>query len=204
MNRTSKYKLLYIIVLIGLGALAIWVTLESKKNLIVIFGIVIIFLIPGRICGVYWRDFFKGRNLMIHGRFLDAEPYFKTFLSKVRERPWLKNLIIISWGMYTRDIEVMTLNNLGTIYIEQGRFIKAKEYLNQAIAIDSEGPLPYFNLALIAAAENQNDLAIEFFRKSKEKGFTGSSFDQLIRQTGELLARIEGRINTEAGTGDDD
>ncbi len=203
MSRTSKYKLLYVLALIALSGLAVWAILASGKSPVVIAGVVLVLIVPGRICGVYWREFFKGRNLMTHGRFLEAEPYFERFLAKLRDRPWLKRLIIFSWGMYTRDIEVMTLNNLGVISIEQGKFEDARELLDRAVSLDPQAPLPYFNLALIAAADNREDLAKELLGKAEERGFTGSSVDQLIRQAGELLARIEGRLDKEHVTGGD-
>ena len=136
---------------------------------------------------------------MTQGHFAEAEPLFEAFLAKVKKKPWIKKLIVFSWGMYTRDIEVMTLNNLGAIKIEQGNFLEGKEFLDRSIAMDAQAPLPYFNLALIAAADGKKDLAEELLQKSQERGFTGSSVDQLIREAGELLARIEGKMNTEQG-----
>lgn len=134
---------------------------------------------------------------MTQDRFAEAELFFDAFLVKVYKKPWIKKLIVFSWGMYTRDIEVMTLNNLGVIKIGQGNFLEGKRFLDRSIAMDSQDPLPYFNLALIAAAEGKEGLCQELFQQSRERGFTGSTVDELIRQAVELLARIEGATNTE-------
>ena len=162
--------------------------------LVLLLLVVLVLLLPARVCGHYWRDFFKGRNLMTHGMADEAEPFFKAFLEKLKQKPWLKRLILLSWGIYTRDIEVMTLNNLGAIQIERGEWLKGKDFLDRAIAMDPHAPLPYYNLALIAVAEGKKDSALELYRMAKERGFTGSSIDDLIRQGSELLARIEGPI----------
>jgi len=196
MNRTSQFKILYVLALSTLGGLSIWGILASDNRAVAVVITVLVLLIPGRVCGHYWRDFFKGRNLMTQGRFEEAEPCFVAFLAKVRDKPWIKKLIIFSWGMYTRDIEVMALNNLGAIQIELGKFQEGRGFLDRALSMDPEAPLPYYNLALIASADGERDLALELFRKCQERGFTGSSVDHLIRQGGELFARIEGRTNT--------
>jgi tetratricopeptide (TPR) repeat protein len=197
MNRTTKLKIIYIVVLMVLGGVSFWAIYATARNPLVIVGIVLVLMIPGRICGHYWREFFKGRNLMTQGRFTEAEPLFAAFLAKVQKKPWLKKLINFSWGMYTRDIEVMTLNNLGAMNIELGKFHEGKEFLYRAISIDVLAPLPYFNLALIAPSEGNKDLAEDLLHKCQERGYTGSTVDQLIRQAGELLARVEGRVKSE-------
>jgi tetratricopeptide (TPR) repeat protein len=201
MNRTTKLKILYIVAQVAIVGVSLWTIWASEKHPLVIAGVVVALLIPGRICGHYWRDFFRGRNLMTHERFAEAEPLFVAFLAKVDEKPWLKKLINLSWGMYTRDVEVMTLNNLGAIKIGQGHFQEAKEFLDRAIAMDGLAPLPYYNLALIAAVDGKKDLAEELFRHSRERGFTGSSVDELIRQASELLARVEGHVKADQNSG---
>lgn len=192
MNRTTLYKLLYLLFLLLLGGGAVWLYLASGNNNIVLIVLAIVFLLPGRINGYFWRTFFTGRHLMTLQQYREAIPHFEQFLSLVREKPWLKKLIIFSWGMYTRDIEVMTLNNLGAANIELAHWEQAKSYLKEATDLDPKSPLPYFNLALIAEMEGNREESIALFQESKKMGYAGNFTDHLIHKAAELLARIEG------------
>ncbi len=129
---------------------------------------------------------------MTNGRSDEAEKAFHKFLADIQERPWIKKLIFLSWGMFTPDIEAMTWNNLGVISMEQGRLEEAKEALEKVVLMDPECPLPYNNLAIIAAAKGDETEAKALFEKSQKLGYTRSSFDQMIHHSGELLARVEG------------
>lgn len=191
-SRTAGSKAIYLCLLVILSGLVVGAFLVSEMNPLVLLASSIVFFIPGRICGIVWREFFSGRKLLTLGRPLDAEKHFERFLMDVRSNPWKKKMIALSWGIYTSDIEVMTLNNLGVICLETGRFAEATAYFEQAIALDPEAPLPYYNLALIAVANNDVDLAEKHLKRSLELGFHGSSRDDLIRKAGELLAHFEG------------
>jgi len=194
MNRTTQYKIMLPIVILVMVCITVLIYLNSGQNHYLLLILVIVFVIPGRVCGVFWRDFFKGRNLMTQKRYNEAIPYFESFLIKVKEKPWIKNLMIFSWGIYTRDIEAMTLNNLGGIYIEQSEILKAEEYFKQAISIDNLYPLPYYGLAIIADIKGNRDKAITLLKESEGKGLSNNSLDQAFRKSGEILAKIEGRV----------
>lgn len=81
-------------------------------NLLIFIPIIpIVFLIPGRIQGYYYKDFFKGRRLLVAKDFKASIEYNNKFLSDIRLHTWRKKLIWLSWGMYSKDIEAMALNN---------------------------------------------------------------------------------------------
>ena len=113
MNRTTRYKTLYLmaVLVLAAGVVAIMSTTGAYALTLVFASVVL--LVPGRIQGYFWRDFFRGRRLLGRGNAQDAIPYFMGFLDELVARPWLKRLIWLSWGMHTRDIEVMTRINLG-------------------------------------------------------------------------------------------
>ena len=90
MNRTLGYKLLYIasvILLIGIAGCSILYFNLSTGGILLL---ALLFLIPGRIAGFFWRDFYRGRKLASMGAWEDAIVYFERFLAEVRRQPWLK------------------------------------------------------------------------------------------------------------------
>jgi tetratricopeptide (TPR) repeat protein len=152
----------------------------------------LLLLVPGRVQGVFWREFFRGRRLLADNDPQGAIAHFERFLSEVRDRPWLKRLIWLSWGTYTRDIEVMTLTNLGAAYLALGDFGAARRSFDQGRELDFLSPLPYFNLALLEQVQGNPEQSTRLFERARDLGFTGATSDQLFRHAGELLARIEG------------
>ncbi len=76
MNRTTHYKIMLAIVIIAMVCITVLIYLKSGQNHYVLIIFAILFLIPGRVHGIVWRDFFKGRNLMTQKRYTEAIPYF--------------------------------------------------------------------------------------------------------------------------------
>ena len=193
MNRTIVFKLLYaVVILVGVG---IVVTARRLLGLPTVWLIVVALLlfVPGRVQGYYWRDFFRGRRLLANGRADESIPYFQSFLQTLRDHPRLKRLIWLSWGMYSRDIEVMTLNNVGAARLCLGNLDAAEADLHAAIALDPAAPLPYVNMGRLRQARVQEAEANVLFVKARALGYKGSVVDKLIHVGGTTLARVEGR-----------
>ncbi len=60
---------------------------------------------------------------------------------------------------------IMALNNLGSLYHNQGRYEDALPYFQAAAAIDPNSPEVLFNLGLVYIALNQIDKGIEYLAK---------------------------------------
>lgn len=197
MSRTAFYKLAYAGTVLGVVALAGSVVANfggaGRTPVWAVALMVVLLLLPGRVQGALWRDFFRGRRLLAHREHAASIPYFERFLARVRARPALKRAIWLSWGMYSRDIEAMTENNLGVAKLELGRWDEAEEHLKRAIAIDRAAPLPHYNLAMIFAARGMGPEAAQHLARAGELGYRDTTSDRLTRAAGELLARIEGR-----------
>ena len=195
MNRTIKSKIKYILALIVLMIIGILTILKLYSLGLILFIplIPIVFFIPGRIQGHYYRDMFKARRLLGEKKFKESIEYNNKFLSDTRSHSWKKKLIWLSWGMYTKDIEAMTLNNIGTAYLHLGDYDTAKGYFKDSITLDSFYPIPYYNLGVIAIIKNDKETAENFYKKSVELGFNQTSFDKVIQIGQQILANIEGR-----------
>ena len=193
MNRSLRYKILfivYVVVLLGIAGLCI---LYFKLSTGGILLLALLFLIPGRIAGFFWRDFYRGRKLASMGAWEDAIGYFERFLADVKSRPWLKHMIWFAWGTYTRDIEVMTQNNLGAMQLNLGRLDEAEPHFRAAGELDPEAPLPRYNLAMLEQMRGNTEQAKSLLNEVQRLGYSNTGYDKLIQAAGEALAKIEGR-----------
>jgi tetratricopeptide (TPR) repeat protein len=193
MSRTATRKVLYLAILVGVAGIALVLLNAFHYSLVAVLAVALVLLVPGRIQGHYWRQFFQARDLVAQRRYREAEPLFDQFLALVRREPWLKRLIWMNYGVYTRDVEAMTLNNLGVCALEEGRFEAAETHLNKATALDLQNPLPYYNLAIVQQALGRVEAAQRDWSRSQELGYRRTPFDMVIHRAGELLARVEGR-----------
>ena len=179
------------LLVLGVGVGTILISTGARPVTLVLVAMIL--LVPGRIQGYYWRDFFRGRRLLGQGEAKEAISYFARFLDQLAARPWLKKLIWLSWGMYTRDIEAMTRTNLGVAHMYLGDVRTAEQHLRAAMQLDVESPLPWYNLGIINTVRGDGDTAAEAFKRARRFGYSGNVSDQIVRTIGEALARFEGR-----------
>ena len=192
MNRTRKYKILYIFAIALLMGFLIFCIFYFRLSMPAIFLLAIVFFIPGRMQGYFWRDFYRGRKLVGRGEWENSLRCFGRFLADLKKRPWLIRLNWLNWGMYTRDIEAMTYNNMGLAHLGLGRLSEAEQHFIRAIEIDSEYPLPYYNRALLEQIKGDTEEAASLLKKSQTLGYSRTTYDKLIQTASSILAHIEG------------
>lgn len=66
---------------------------------------------------------------------------------------------------------VMAINNLGLVQLEMGEVHEAERSFVRAIAVDSDYPESYFNLAILKANQGLKEISLEWLRQSLQKGF---------------------------------
>ncbi len=196
MTRPTRLKILYGVAVILLIAVALAILKATNFSPTTVVLLALFFLIPGRINGHFWRDFYTGRRMMDSGWNGDALKEFEKFLTNVRENPALKHLIWFVWGFYTRDVEAMTLSNIGAVLIREGDLDQAEDRLVQAIQIDDKYPIPYYNMALIGELRGDRESAAESFGTAQSLGYQQSSIDEIANKAASILASIEGRKKT--------
>lgn len=175
-----------------LGGTALFCILYFRFSPPAVLLFVILLLIPGRLSGFFWRDFYRGRKLLSMREWEKSLGYFERFLADLKKRPWLKHLIWLNWGIYTRSVEVMTHNNMGVAQLNLGKLAEAEQHFCLAGEIDNEAPLPCYNLALLAQIKGDTEKAGSLLKKSQELGYTGTTYDRLIQAAGAALAQVEG------------
>ncbi len=190
MTRVTYYKLGYLTALILLGgAVAVLVRLLGGGSLLII---AVLLLVPGRVQGICFRDFFTGRRLLDSGEPSAALHHFEDFLQLTRREPWRKKLLWLTWSVYTPDLEAMTLNNIGVSQMTMGNADEAKAAFDDALSLDPKYPLPYFNLAVLATMKADQASAEEALKKANMLGYKNGTIDAAIRRAQSLLARVEG------------
>lgn len=190
LNRTIRNRILYVLGLAAVVALVAGVGLLTvqrfpQSQIYVIAVTVIVLLIPGRMQQYYWKDYFQGQKLQLKGQHGDALLRFERFLAAVREQPALRHLIWFSQWFYSRNVEVLALNNMGVsaMWLQEGE--KAETWLNSATVLDPESPLPYFNLAVLYYARGDDALGAKNLTKAETLGYKRASVRGLAKLTRE-------------------
>jgi tetratricopeptide (TPR) repeat protein len=193
MTRPTRLKILYGVAVVLMIAIALAILKAVNFSPTAVILLALLFLIPGRINGHYWRDFYTGRRMMESGWNADAIKEFEKFLNRLRENPTLKHLIWFVWGFYTRDVEAMTQNNIGAVLIREGSLDQAEERLAQAIKIDDQYPIPYYNMALIGEMRGDREAAVASLGTAESLGYQQTKIDEVANKAASILATIEGR-----------
>lgn len=193
MSRTSKYKALYF-GSVGAGVvLCLWLVLSLHWKTTGLVALGTMLLLPGRVLGFFWRDLLRGLRLLNARRFAESKRCSQRFLADIRARPWLKRLIWLGSGTYSRDPEALALNNLGAAEIMLGEWDQAQEHLRASLAVDSLNPLPCFNLGKLSAALGDQRAASHWFDQTVALGYSQTLVDRAIMLVQARFANTDGR-----------
>ena len=114
------------------------------------------------------------------------------FLERIRNNPWIKHLIWLGTSSYSRDPEVLALNNLGAAELMLGEVDAARRHLMRASALDPLCPLPYFNLGVLEKAEGHLDEAQRLLAQAVKLGYTRGVSDKIVSAAQSRLAITDG------------
>jgi Flp pilus assembly protein TadD len=105
----------------------------------------------------------------------------------------MKHLIWLAGGAYSRDPEVLALNNLGAAEFLLGEWQWARKHLDRAIELDDQCPLPYYNIAALLDAAGDHAQAAQWFGEAKRRGLTGGKSDKFFMAAQARFAESDGR-----------
>ncbi len=188
LTRTAHHRIQYAL-LVGavvglLGALGYWLLqVYPEWRIPILAGIGVLLLIPGRVQHFYWKGFFTGQKLQLKGKHREALETFEAFLKAVREEPGLRRLIWFSQWSYTRDLEVMILNNMGVSAMTLRSMKQAEAYLKSAAKLDPDSPLPYYNLAVLYYGLGDDAHGAANLVRAETLGYRRASIRDLMRIT---------------------
>jgi hypothetical protein len=191
-NRTTRRKIYYFSIIAIGTALLVGVILYFRFNRGQVVLLVLALLIPGRILGFFWRDQLAGLRLLNERRFEESAERSRRFLSLLARRPWIRHLVWLGAGTYSRNPKSLALNNLGAAEIFLGNFERARQYLDESRRLDDENPLPYFNLAQLHMILDEPSTANAFLTDARQRGYQRGLSDKLIHGTQSRFARTDG------------
>lgn len=180
MSRTTKYKIGYLLLIVvtSLITLCAFYFFKIKNNYL--YSIAFLLFLSGRLQGYYFRDFYKALKLLSNKKYEESILQNQLFLQKIATKPYLKKSNILVWGIYTRDIEAMTYNNLGAAYLELAKLEEATLAFTKAINIDNLYPIPYYNLAVLYEIHKDRAKAEEYSQIAANYGFEASMLNFVI------------------------
>jgi tetratricopeptide (TPR) repeat protein len=191
LSRVTRYKIGYVIAFALVSGVVLAAARTGRSEPWVVFTIVLVLLLPGRIQGLLFRDLFRGRRDLERNRPESALRHFNSFLTAIRAQPWRKPALWLSWSIYTPNVEAMTQNNIGAAQLNLGNLDSAQDALNTALSLDPLYPLPHANLALVAALRADRDTAAHHLDAARRLGYKGAGLDRFASKTQSVLAAVE-------------
>jgi tetratricopeptide (TPR) repeat protein len=192
MTRTTFYKGVYFGMAIVAGAISLAVLLHYRFSPTAIVAVVVALLLPGRILGYFWKDLLRGLRLLNAREFAASKICSQRFLEEVGSKPWLKKLVWLGSGSYSRDPEALALNNLGAAEVQLGELTLARQHLDRAIEVDPLCPLPYFNTGALLAASGMPHEAELWFEKAERLGYKRGISDKIVAIAQTRFANTDG------------
>ena len=189
MTRVTRYKLGYLGAIAVLGSAVAIFVISTGQQTSIMLALIAMLLIPGRIQRVLFKDFYHGRRLLGAGRYAEAIESCERFLRSLHAQPWRKQLVWLSYPVYTSSIEAMALNNLAAAQLWLGRLPEASATLRKAIALDPLYAHPYFNMAVLHAMQGERAEAELSSMQALKLGYAGGTFEAVIQAAASLESR---------------
>ena len=172
MNRTTRLKVLYVVVALSLVGATILFTVRVYPERLWLGGLLcaLVLLLPGRLQGAVFRPFFEAARLQRTGQVEEALTHYQEFLADVKKRPWKKACLWLAWTVYTTDLCAMIHNNIAACHLMMGNWADARDACEEALRLDPLYPLPHLSLATIAAVDDEQNAVERHLRKAEKLG----------------------------------
>ncbi|HWA60520.1 MAG TPA: ATP-dependent Clp protease adaptor ClpS [Caulobacteraceae bacterium] len=182
MTRTGAFKAAYYLQLAALAALLVAGDIALRRGHGLLAGALLaaftVALLAGRVQAWLWSDLLAGLHDLNQGEHHRSRTRTRRFLARLRRRPWLKHLIWLGGSSYSRNAEVLALNNLGAAELALGEVEAARTHLARAIALDPKCPLPYRNMGALTLRTGSSTEARPWLEKAIELGLRGDWSDR--------------------------
>jgi len=180
MTRIQQSKT-FLSVLIGGGALFVGANfyfLGIMKGFAALLAIQLFVIWHNRKQKENLKTFNVARKLHKQGRYNEAINMFLIYLKEVKDSPDKEKTTLLNFGVYTHSTVAMSYNNIGAGCIEMGQYVKAEESLQRAVEVDGDYSIPYYNLAIIATINGEDELVNRYMTKLSALGYP-ATMDQI-------------------------
>jgi tetratricopeptide (TPR) repeat protein len=131
--------------------------------------------------------------LLKEKKYEESARHSQAFLEELHRRPWIRHLIWLGSGTYSRDPAAIALNNLGAAELMLSRLDAAKTHLEASIKVDGENPLPWFNLARWSLANGGGEEEVaRYLAEARKSGLSQGISDKIIMASQGRFARSDG------------
>jgi tetratricopeptide (TPR) repeat protein len=169
-----------------LTALAvIWLVLRALP-LIAALCVAAALLVCCLVLVAWGRDFLIGRYRMKRRAWQPALERFQRFEKRLLGNPLSTLLTPLYFGIYSFDGVAIARNNIGVCLMNLDQKDEAVRWLRSALQRDPLYPVPYTNLATIAAMRNDTATTQREIRRAVDLGYNPTGAQLLLRR---LLAR---------------
>jgi tetratricopeptide (TPR) repeat protein len=186
-SRTLYLRWAWWVLLAVLALASLYLLLRSAWNPGLGAVLALSLLAPAALQRLLYRDFHAAKQATRQGRHLEAQDHLQRFLRQIHERPWLQPALWLRWSSYTTSIESMASNELGAVCLALGDPVEADRAWRAAIELDRAYPVPYVNLALLAAAKGDPFAADELLSTADHYGYPSKRMDAAKAQARKLL-----------------
>jgi tetratricopeptide (TPR) repeat protein len=138
--------------------------------------------------------FVIGRYRMRKKQWDRALERFRAFEQRLLLRRWTVILRPLFVGIYTFDGVALARNDIATCLMHLGKGDEAVQWLRAALQRDPLYAIPYINLAMVAAARDDETSMRRDLRRAVDLGYSPAGAQQiltrLLARSGSSLARI--------------
>ncbi len=119
---------------------------------------------------VTW-PFHRARTMLRKGKYDEAAAELAAFEVSISKAGWKRALAATAVGLYTSNALAASRNTLGAVRLEQGRIDDAQVHFKAALEHDPGYAVPWGNLAVLAAMQNDATAAEDARLKAAALGF---------------------------------
>lgn len=188
MKRPQRYLFIIMTVLVAVYLL---LTRLPAAAALALLGLLLLYVL---VLIVWGRDLFLARRYAKRREWAKALERYERFEKKLLRVRWSRIAVILYPSIYSVDGVAITRNNIAQVLINSGDLDRAVQWLRSALQHDPLYPVPYVNLALIAARRRDETGARRDMTRAVQLGFDPTAAQRILhRALNEADARQDDR-----------
>jgi predicted Zn-dependent protease len=177
---------MFIIMTVMVAVYLLLTRLPGNAALALLAGIALLAIVTA----IWGYDWFIARRHASRRRWPQAIERYERFEKKLRNGLFARLSILLYLGIYSVDGIAVTRNAIGQVMLGAGDLDGAVRRLRAALQQDPLYPVPYVNLAVIAAKRNDEAAARREMTRALQLGFNPNTAQRILRRA---LAEAQAR-----------